>query len=65
LGYSLFFYYTIVSTFFTPVSNFSLPLQCELAHKYNKCVITITHATEVAERADLVLKMDDGILKLL
>ena len=35
----------------------------DLAHKYGKCVIIITHAAEVAERADVVLKMDDGILK--
>ena len=35
----------------------------ELAHKYGKCVIIITHAAEVAERADVVLKMDDGVLK--
>ena len=34
----------------------------ELAHKYNKCVIIITHAAEVADRADRVLKMDDGVL---
>ncbi len=33
-----------------------------LAHDYHKCVIVITHASEVAERADNVLKMDDGIL---
>jgi len=35
----------------------------DLAHKYGKCVIIITHAAEVAEKADKVLKMDDGILK--
>ena len=34
----------------------------DLAHKYGKCVIIITHAAEVAERADVVFKMDDGIL---
>jgi len=34
----------------------------ELAHKYGKCVIIITHAAEVAEKADSVLKMDDGVL---
>lgn len=34
----------------------------DLAHQYGKCVIIITHAAEVAERADIVLKMDDGIL---
>ena len=36
----------------------------DLAHKYNKCVIIITHAAEVAEKADVVFKMDDGILIL-
>lgn len=35
----------------------------DMAHKYGKCVIIITHAAEVAEKADVVLKMDDGILK--
>lgn len=34
----------------------------DLAHKYGKCVIIITHAAEVAEKADVILKMDDGIL---
>ncbi len=33
-----------------------------LAHEYNKCVIVITHAAEVAEKADQVLRMDDGVL---
>ncbi len=33
-----------------------------LAHEYGKCVIVITHASEVAEKADIVLKMDDGVL---
>ena len=36
----------------------------DLAHKYAKCVIVITHAAEVAEKADSVLKMDDGVLKM-
>ncbi|MBQ9748802.1 MAG: ABC transporter ATP-binding protein [Clostridia bacterium] len=35
----------------------------ELAHRYGKCVIIITHAAEVAERADRVLRMDDGYLR--
>lgn len=34
----------------------------DLAHQYGKCVIIITHAVEVAEQADVVLKMDDGHL---
>ncbi len=33
-----------------------------LAHQYGKCVIIITHADQVAKRADIVLKMDDGFL---
>ena len=35
----------------------------ELAHRYGKCVVIITHAAEVAARADVVLKMDDGVLR--
>lgn len=34
----------------------------DLAHKYGKCVIIITHAAEVAEKADVVFKMNDGFL---
>lgn len=37
-------------------------LLVDLAHQYGKCVIIITHAAEVAEQADVVLKMDDGHL---
>ena len=37
-------------------------LLVDLAHQYGKCVIIITHAAEVAEQADVVLKMDDGYL---
>ena len=35
----------------------------DLTHRYDKCVIIITHAAEVAERADVILKMNDGILQ--
>ncbi len=35
----------------------------ELAHAYQKCVVLITHAAEVAEKADTVLKMNDGVLE--
>jgi putative ABC transport system ATP-binding protein len=35
----------------------------DLAHKYGKCVIIITHAAEIAKQADVVLKMDDGVLQ--
>ena len=34
----------------------------ELAHEDNKCVIVITHASEVAAEADVVYKMNDGYL---
>ena len=34
----------------------------DLAHKYGKCVIIITHAAEVAKQADVMFQMDDGIL---
>lgn len=33
-----------------------------LAHEHNKCVIVVTHAAEVAERADVVLKLTKGKL---
>ncbi len=34
----------------------------ELAHRYGKCVIIITHAAEIAAQADIVLRMNDGYL---
>lgn len=33
-----------------------------LAHEHNKCVVVVTHATEVAENADVVLKLQKGKL---
>ena len=36
----------------------------ELAHKSNCCVIVVTHDSAVAEQADEVLKMRDGLLVL-
>ena len=36
----------------------------DLAHRFGKCVIIITHASEVAERADLTLHMNDGYLSV-
>lgn len=36
----------------------------EMAHRYGKCVVVITHAMEVAARADVVLRMTDGVLEL-
>jgi putative ABC transport system ATP-binding protein len=34
----------------------------KLAHEENRCVIVVTHDPEVAEAADLVLRMKDGVL---
>ena len=36
----------------------------DLAHRFGKCVIIITHASEVAERADMTLHMNDGYLSV-
>ncbi len=33
-----------------------------LAHEENRCVIVVTHDPEVADTADLVLRMKDGVL---
>lgn len=33
-----------------------------LAHEESHCVIVVTHDPEVAEAADLVLRMKDGVL---
>ncbi|MBR7142519.1 MAG: ABC transporter ATP-binding protein [Clostridia bacterium] len=35
----------------------------QLAHQEGRCVIVITHASEVAEAADRVLHMNDGVLE--
>jgi len=35
----------------------------ELAHNENKCVIAVTHSQEFAARADVVIKLEDHILK--
>ena len=34
----------------------------DMAHRYGKCVILITHAMEVAAKADFILHMSDGYL---
>ncbi len=34
----------------------------KLAHKEGRCVIVVTHDPEVAEAADLILRMKDGVL---
>lgn len=34
----------------------------DMAHRYGKCVVVITHAMEVAEKADVILRMSDGVL---
>jgi ABC-type antimicrobial peptide transport system, ATPase component len=36
-------------------------LRC-LAHEEGRCVIVVTHDPEVADTADLVLRMKDGVL---
>ena len=33
-----------------------------LAHEESRCVIVVTHDPEVAEAADLILRMKDGVL---
>lgn len=35
----------------------------EAAHKFNKCVIVVTHSSEVAQYADIILEIKGGILK--
>lgn len=35
----------------------------ELAHTHNKCVIVVTHSSEIAEQADEILKLRKGVLK--
>lgn len=34
----------------------------ELAHKHGKCVILVTHSSEVAQQADEVLLLRKGVL---
>ena len=34
----------------------------KLAHEEGRCVIVVTHDPEVADTADLVLRMKDGVL---
>ncbi len=33
-----------------------------LAHEENRCVVIVTHDPEVADAADVVLRMSDGVL---
>lgn len=35
----------------------------ELAHKYNKCVIVVSHSYEVAEESDISFKFENGTLQ--
>lgn len=37
----------------------------DMAHKNNKCVIIITHASDIAAEADKTYQMNDGILSLI
>lgn len=34
----------------------------KLAHEYNKCVIVVSHSSEVAEASDVIYKFEQGIL---
>ncbi|MCI8307331.1 MAG: hypothetical protein HFH14_04705 [Lachnospiraceae bacterium] len=40
----------------------SKSILCSIAHKKGYCVIIVTHDMEVAEQADVVLRMKDGKL---
>ena len=35
----------------------------DLAKKQDKCVIVVTHASQVSEMSDVILEIDDGKLK--
>lgn len=35
----------------------------EAAHKYNKCVIVVTHSSDIAEYADVIMKLEEKKLK--
>lgn len=39
-------------------------LLVEAAHKYEKCVIVVTHSEEIAKYGDVVLEMMDGKLDI-
>lgn len=36
----------------------------EAAHKYEKCVIVVTHSEEIAKYGDVILEMTDGKLEI-
>ena len=35
-----------------------------LAHEEGRCVIVVTHDPEVADTADLILRMKDGVINM-
>ena len=35
----------------------------ELAHRFNKCVIVVTHSSEIAKKSDCVAKLRKGVLR--
>lgn len=52
-----------------PTGNLDNETECEiirilgdLAHKHNKCVIVVTHSNELAKKADVNIKLKDGLL---
>ena len=47
----------------TENGNNVIDILTELAHEKNYCVIIITHDLGIAEKADCVYKMTDGVLK--
>ncbi|NLN45950.1 MAG: ABC transporter ATP-binding protein [Clostridiaceae bacterium] len=36
----------------------------ELAHRFGKCVIVVTHSTEIAQQSDQVAKLKKGVLRV-
>jgi ABC-type lipoprotein export system ATPase subunit len=44
------------------VAGIVMDILRRLAHEENRCVIVVTHDPEVADTADLVLRMKDGVL---
>jgi len=35
----------------------------ELAHRFNKCVIVVTHSSEIAKKSDCIMKLRKGVLQ--
>jgi len=54
-----------------PTGNLNEEMEAEivdilkkLAHEHNKCVVVVTHSTEIAKQADVVLKLKKGRIAL-